>query len=231
MCGRFTLTKSGEEVAAAFGLDEVPELGPRYNVAPSQPVAVVRRLAPEAGRTLAFLRWGFVPRGSEAARPLLNARAETAGQRAAFREAFARRRCLLPADGFYEWQGPSGTPRRQPFHLQIAGGALFALAGLWEPAAEAPGSVAILTTAPNSLVARIHDRMPLVLNPADYERWLDPGLTSAAALRPLLGPYPAAHMTAWPVGPAVNNPRIDDRSCLASSEASGTPRSGRGEMV
>ena len=127
MCGRFTLTKSGEEVAEAFGLDEVPELQPRYNIAPSQPVAVVRRLGPEGARSLAFLRWGLVSKSDAGSRPLINARAETAASRPAFREALAHRRCLIPADGFFEWEGPSGGRGRQPYYLQVGGGVLFGL--------------------------------------------------------------------------------------------------------
>jgi putative SOS response-associated peptidase YedK len=220
MCGRFTLTRSGEEVAEAFGLDQAPEIVPRYNIAPSQPVLAVRQLAPEAARTCALLRWGLKSAPDD--KPLINARAETAATRGAFRAAFAQRRCLVPADGFYEWEGPSGARKRRPFHLRLRDGGLFGLAGLWEPGPEGePGTLTILTTPPNRLVERIHDRMPLILQPADYSRWLDPG-TPVPSLRPLLGPYPAVHMESYPVGPAVNNPRADDPSCLLpAGEADG----------
>jgi putative SOS response-associated peptidase YedK len=219
MCGRFTLTKSGEEVAEAFGLDESPPLVPRYNIAPSQPVLAVRQVAPEAARSSALLRWGLKSAPDD--KPLINARAETAATRGAFREAFATRRCLVPADGFYEWEGPRGTKKRRPFHLRLQDGGLFGLAGLWEPGREGEaGTLAILTTVPNRLVERIHDRMPLILQPADYARWLDPG-TPVPALRPLLGPYPAARMEAYRVGPAVNNARLDDPSCQAPAGEEG----------
>lgn len=219
MCGRFTLTKSGEEVAEAFGLDAAPELVPRYNIAPSQPVLAVQQLAREAKRRAALLRWGLKSAPDD--KPLINARSETAATRGAFRDSFARRRCLVPADGFYEWQGPKGTKNRQPFHLRLQGGALFGFAGLWEPGPEGEaGTLALLTTSPNAVVEPIHDRMPLIVSPADYVRWLDPA-TPPPALRPLLGPYPAARMEAFVVGFAVNNPRLDDPSCL---DPAGEPR-------
>ena len=139
----------------------------------------------------------------------------TASTRGAFRRAFAARRCLVPADGFYEWQGPKGTKDRQPFHLRLKGGVLFGFAGLWEPGAEGqPGTLAVLTTEPNAVVEPIHDRMPVILAPADYARWLDPR-TPQSALRPLLGPYPAAAMEAFTVGTAVNRASLDDPSCRA----------------
>lgn len=216
MCGRFNQTASGEEVASAFELDEAPELGPRYNIAPTQAAAVVG-IQPKTGRRgLAQLRWGLVPRdalGPE--RGLINARAETAWQKPSFREAFARRRCLVPATGFFEWQKLDAR-RRQPWLMRLAADGPFALAGLWEPACRAPGatpSFTILTTQPNELARAIHDRMPVILAPADYARWLDPGL-GTSELRALLGPYPAAAMTAYAVGTRVNNPAFDDPQCL-----------------
>lgn len=220
MCGRFTLTASGEEIAEAFGLEDVPTLAPRYNIAPTQDVAVVRRLGPGGPRTLAWLKWGLTPAPSpREARPILliNARAETVDERPAFRESFARRRCLVPADGFYEWTG-SGRSRR-PFHIRLRGGGLFAFAGLWEPMAEAtggqpPGACTILTTEPNDLLRDIHDRMPVILAPEHYERWLEPETRSPPGLLPLLQPYAAEAMTAVPVSTRVNDPRNDDAGCL-----------------
>jgi putative SOS response-associated peptidase YedK len=210
MCGRVTLTKSGEEVAEAFGLDEAPEIQPRYNIAPSQPVLVVRPSSPS--RTAAFLNWGLRTQPDD--KPLINARAETVATRGAFKSAFAARRCLVPADGFYEWQGPKGTKFRQAYHLRLAGMGLFGLAGIWEPGlGEAPGTLAILTTAPNEVLAPIHDRMPLILQPADYTAWLDPH-TEAPTLRALFAPFPAAAMQAIAVGEAVNSAGRDDPSCL-----------------
>jgi putative SOS response-associated peptidase YedK len=217
MCGRFNQTASGEEVAEAFDLDEAPDLAARYNVAPTQPIAVVG-IQPKTGRRgLAMLTWGLVPRvslGGE--RGFINARSETAWEKASFREAFRRRRCLIPATGFYEWQ-KLDSKRRQPWVIRLASGRVFAFAGLWEPPA-AGGSTptcTILTTEPNEVARPIHDRMPVILDPADYEPWLDPKVTVPAEVRPLLRPFPAGDMVAYPVTTAVNNPAFDDPACLA----------------
>ncbi len=217
MCGRFNQTASGDEVAEAFGLDDARELAPRYNIAPTQEVAVVG-VQPKTGRRgLASLKWGLVPSGSLGGeRGFINARAETAWEKPSFSEAFARRRCLIPATGFYEWQ-KIDAKRRQPWLIRLASGRLFAFAGLWEPPAATPGAVptcTILTTEPNEIASPIHDRMPVILDPVDYARWLDPAVTIPAEVRPLLRPFPAASMTAFPVTTAVNNPAFDDPACL-----------------
>jgi len=217
MCGRFNQTATGEEIAEAFGLDEVPELAPRYNIAPTQPVAVVG-VQPKTGRRgLALLKWGLVPRESLGGeRGFINARSETAWEKPSFAEAFASRRCLIPATGFYEWQ-KIDAKRRQPWLFRLASGRVFAFAGLWEPAAQLPDAVptcTILTTDPNEIASPVHDRMPVILDPADYGRWLDPAVTIPAEVRPLLKPFPANAMTAFPVTTAVNNPSFDDPACL-----------------
>ena len=216
MCGRFNQTASGDEIALAFAIDDSPELAPRYNIAPTQPVAVV--LLEAAGRRrLLERRWGLVPRdalGKE--RGFINARAETAADKTAFSEAFAARRCLIPATGFYEWQKLAGR-RPQPWLFRLATGAPFAFAGLWEPAAAYPEAVAtctILTTAPNDLTRPVHDRMPVILAPESYARWLDPRLATRDELRALLAPFPVAAMTAYPVSTRVNNAAFDDPGCL-----------------
>jgi len=218
VCGRFNQTASGEEVAEAFGLDEAPELAPRYNIAPTQPIAVIG-IQPKTGRRgLALLTWGLVPRdalGKE--RGFINARSETAWEKPSFSEAFAQRRCLIPATGFYEWQKLDAR-RRQPWLIRLATAGPFAFAGLWEPAAAVPGAgptCTILTTEPNEIARPIHDRMPVILDPADYAQWLDPTVTIAAELRPLLRPFPAAAMTAYPISTRVNNPAFDDPACIA----------------
>jgi putative SOS response-associated peptidase YedK len=217
MCGRFNQTASGDEVAEAFGLDEAPELSPRYNIAPTQPIAVVGVQPATGRRGLAFLKWGLVPAGSLGGeRGFINARAETAWEKPSFSEAFARRRCLIPATGFYEWQ-KLDAKRRRPWLIRLASGRLFAFAGLWEPAAALAGAVptcTILTTEPNEIASPIHDRMPVILDPPDYARWLDPAVRVPAEVRPLLRPFPAAAMTAFPVTTAVNNPAFDDPACL-----------------
>jgi putative SOS response-associated peptidase YedK len=217
MCGRFNQTATGEEIAEAFGLDEVPPLAPRYNIAPTQPIAVVG-VQPRTGRRgLAMLKWGLVPRESLGGeRGFINARAETAWEKPSFAEAFASRRCLIPATGFYEWQKVD-PKRRQPWLIRLTSGGVFAFAGLWEPAAQLPGAVptcTILTTEPNEIASPIHDRMPAILDRTDYGRWLDPAIDVPAEVRPLLKPFPARAMTAFPVTTAVNNPAFDDPACL-----------------
>ncbi len=219
MCGRFALFSPEEILAAMFGLEGGGFPPPSYNIAPSRDVAAVR-VAPEEGtrREMALLRWGLIP--SWAKDPamgdrMINARAETAAAKPAFRSAFRRRRCLLPADGFYEWQ-KAGT-RKQPYFVRMADGKPFALAGLWERWEGPDGAVAsctILTTDANALLAPIHDRMPVIVAPADFERWLDPGRQDPADLMALARPYPAAAMVAFPVRTLVNSPATDDPRCI-----------------
>lgn len=218
MCGRFNQTASGDEIAEAFGLDEAPQVAPRYNIAPTQPVAVVGVQPATGRRGLAQLTWGLVPRGALGKeRGFINARSESAWERPSFAEAFARRRCLIPATGFYEWQ-KLDAKRRQPWLLRLIAPGPFAFAGLWEPAATAvPGAAptcTILTTEPNDVTRPVHDRMPVILAPEDYARWLDPAIVIAAEVRPLLRPFPALAMTAFPVSARVNNPANDDPACL-----------------
>jgi putative SOS response-associated peptidase YedK len=220
MCGRFNLTASGQEIAEAFDLEDAPELTPRYNIAPTQPVAVVRLEAGTAHRRLSALRWGLVPEGApETERGHINARGETAWEKPSFREAFARRRCVIPATGFYEWQR-TGAKRRRPWLFALGTGRPFAFAGLWEPPARAGAAptCTILTTEPNDVTRPVHDRMPVILSPDGVARWLDPRPGDAVRLRPLLVPYPAAAMTARPVSTAVNNARFDDPACLAPEQ-------------
>ncbi len=223
MCGRFNLTASGDEIAEEFGLDEVPALRPRFNIAPSQPIAVIG-VQPRTGRRgLAELLWGFLPaRAGAKPRRFINARSETAAHTPAFRDAFAQRRCLLPATGFYEWQR-AARARPQPWLFRMADGRAFALAGLWEPSpgADSPAGCLILTTEPNQLAREVHDRMPAILGPADYAAWLDPGATRAAEL---LRVFPAREMTGYPVSTAVNDPDHDDPSCLAPVTPNGALR-------
>lgn len=223
MCGRFTLTTPGELVAEAFGLDEMPELAPRYNIAPTQPIASVRRVRRSQAPRVAVVRWGLIPSWSPnpwRRGPLINARAEGAALKSSFREAFERRRCLIPADGFYEWKPVPGTRAKQPFVIRMCDGRPFAFAGLWEPPApaepEPAETCAIVTTDPNELLRPIHDRMPVILLPEEYERWLDPDPARPADLLALLRPYPAAAMTCWPVGRAVNDPKHDGPECAAA---------------
>ena len=229
MCGRTTLTATPEELAEAFALDaaEVPALEPRYNIAPTQPMLAVRVDAARRRRRLSPLRWGLVPRwaGDPAVGArMINARSESAATRAAFREPFRERRCILPASGFFEWRRVDRS--RQPYLFRLRDGRALGLAGVWDrwrPPADAEGgeaieSCAILTTPANELVARLHDRMPLILHPDDYGRWLDPALQDPRALATLLRPFPAEEMMAVPVSPRVNNPRHDDPSLVQPLE-------------
>jgi putative SOS response-associated peptidase YedK len=219
VCGRFNQTASGEEVAEAFALDEAQALAPRYNIAPTQPVPVVVVEPASSRRVLVERKWGLVPRdalGKE--RGFINARAESAASKPAFSEAFAERRCLVPATGFYEWQQVDAR-RRQPWLIRLASGAPFAFAGLWEPPAAAlPGALptfTILTTQPNDVTRKVHDRMPVILAPASYVRWLDPALRDFDGLREIIAPFSAQAMTAYPVSTHVNNAAFDDPACLA----------------
>jgi putative SOS response-associated peptidase YedK len=220
MCGRFTLTTPGEVLAEAFGLDTEPALAPRYNIAPTQPLAAVRQ-GPDGRRSLVLLRWGLLPSTTrETERPLINARAETVARLPSFRDAFRARRCLVPADGFYEWK--AGGPRKQPVHIRFADRRPFAFAGLWEPRTRGPegetsGSCALLTTEPNSLMREIHDRMPVILPPDHYAGWLDPA-SRPAELAALLRPHPADAMEARTVGTFVNNARNEGPECLAAAQ-------------
>lgn len=206
MCGRFTLFADQRLVLDHFGIRDAPALlTPRYNIAPSQDIAAVRQGT--EGRELVMLRWGLVPSWAKEPAtgfPMINARAETVATKPAYRTAFRRRRCLIPADGFYEWKQADG---KQPYRFTVGDG-LFAFAGLWEhwqgPAGEAVESCTILVTDANDLVRRVHDRMPVIVDPTDYAFWLDPGITEPEALRPLLTPFPADRMRAWPVSRKVN---------------------------
>lgn len=207
MCGRFTLAVPGEQLAAQFQLVAVPDLSARYNIAPSQPVAIIR--AEADGRRLALVRWGLVPawaKDTALGARLINARAETVAEKPAFRAALRQRRCLIPADGFYEWQAQAGG--KQPYYIRLAAGGAFAMAGLWErwhtPAGDWLESCTILTTTANDVVEPLHDRMPVILAPEQYARWLDRELHDPALLRELLAPFPARLLVAYPVSKAVN---------------------------
>lgn len=217
MCGRYTLKTEPRLLAEQFALATIPALEARYNIAPTQDVPVVRTTAD--GRQLALLRWGLIPGWASdpsiGAR-MINARSETVAEKPAFRTAFKQRRCLVLADGFYEWQRSGG--RKQPYFFQLRDGRPFAFAGLWErwqaPDGQTVETCTILTTAPNDLARPIHDRMPVILDPAAYDQWLDPELRLAGPLEALLQPYPAAAMTAYPVSTYVNNARNDGPQCL-----------------
>jgi putative SOS response-associated peptidase YedK len=219
MCARISLYSTGEVLAELFHLDAVPHLAPRYNIAPTQPVAVVRP-GLDAGRAeLTHLRWGLIPSWSKdpgMGQRLLNARAETVAEKPAFRTAFARRRCLIPVNGFYEWQTSEG--KKLPLHFRRCDGLPFALAGLWErwlsPEGQAVETCAVLTTDANDLISPVHDRMPVIIAPENRALWLDPSLAGGSALHALLRPAPAEGWLAVPASPRVNSPRNEGPECL-----------------
>lgn len=218
MCGRFALFATGAEIAGQFGVEVSHELYPRFNIAPTQPVAAVRLAAATGARELTYFRWGLIPswaKDPNIGSRMINARSESAAEKPSFRAAFKRRRCLIPASGFYEWQQLGD--RKQPIFIHASDESLLGLAGLWELWQSSDGSAVetctILTTEPNELMAPIHNRMPVIIAAEDYSMWLDPGPQPLDALH-LMRPYPAGEMEAYPVSTAVNNPRNDAAACI-----------------
>lgn len=217
MCGRFTLHHAAEDLAGRFAVEQsLLDLKPRYNIAPSQPVAAVLQ---RESRVLAALQWGLVPfwaRDPAIGNRLINARAESLATRPAFRSAFARSRCLIPASGYFEWQR-SGRAR-VPMLVRRADGEPFAMAGLCErwttPEDGILRTCAIVTTAPNPVAAAVHDRMPAILTPDAEEIWLDRDLADLDALARLLRPYPYGDLVVHPVSTRVNRPDVDDPSLI-----------------
>ncbi|HUO64558.1 MAG TPA: SOS response-associated peptidase [Terriglobales bacterium] len=211
MCGRYTQTAAFDELALRFGVtvedDDHDDLVPRYNTAPSLRVPVV--VAADDGRRLVMARWGFRPAWLKGgALAPINAKAETVATSRMFREALRRYRCLVPADGFYEWKVVPGQKRKQPYYARLKGGGLFAFAGLWTPghaAAGAPATCTIITTEPNELLAEIHNRMPVILERAEEDRWLDSRLRDAAGVLPCLRSLPAERMEVYPVSTLVSS--------------------------
>ena len=244
MCGRYTLRTSPAEVAKAFRLAGIVDFPPRYNIAPTQKVFAImaeaaeqdaaRHASPQPDRDrephqrkFAPLHWGLIP--SWAADPsvasrMINARAETVATKPAYRQAFARRRCLIVADGFYEWRKLG--PGKQPYYIHLADGGPFAFAGLWEHWQRGEltiDSCTIITTAANALLATLHDRMPVILPPEQHDLWLDPAVTEFARVLPLLAQYPADEMALEPVSTLVNSPRNDSPACLAPVDEDAPP--------
>ena len=223
MCGRFTLRTPAPDLIEHFGLGRIPPLPPRFNVAPTQSVAILRN--DDAGQLeCAQLRWGLIPNWTRdlAKTPtLINARSETVHEKPSFRSAFKLRRCLILADGFYEWQR-AARGKKQPFYISLADQQPFAFAGLWESwqpqQAESDHdkieSCTILTTTANELLHELHDRMPVILSPTDNPVWLDADIQNREALEHLFEPYPSSEMTTWPVSTEVNNVRHDSPTCV-----------------
>jgi putative SOS response-associated peptidase YedK len=211
MCGRFTQRAPAERIKREFQLREVPPVEARFNITPTQDVLAVRQTAGD--REAVWLKWGLIPSWAKDASMgarLINARGETLTEKPAFREAYKRRRAIIPADGFYEWGAPAGG-RKQPYYFRMKDGRVFGFAGLWDRWQDEEGKVvescAIITTEANALLRSVHDRMPVILHPEEYDLWLGEDARRADDLKEFLRPYPASEMVSYPVSTAVNSPR------------------------
>jgi putative SOS response-associated peptidase YedK len=224
MCGRYRLSRRKQFIQEHFDTSDEVDWEPRYNIAPSQSVGIIRQGRAKPERRFSLARWGLIPYWAKDASigyKLINARSETVGSKPAFREVFESRRCLILADGFYEWK--RAEKAKQPFHFDLQDDSLFAFAGLWDRWKDASGQVvescSILTTAPNSLLADVHDRMPVILSPEHYDLWLDPGFRRVDALKEMLNPFDATLMRRYPVSTRVNFVKNDDPECAAPLQA------------
>ena len=219
MCGRYRLSRRKQIIAEHFdAISDAEDWTPRYNVAPTQPT-----------RHLSQMRWGLIPSWSNVASgaaSMINARSETATTLPAFRDAMKYRRCLVPADAFYEWKREGSA--KQPYCFEVNDGQLFAFAGLWEGWKDANGTwvktCTILTTTPNAVTSDVHDRMPVILDPADYDVWLDPGMKDSAGVSELLRPFDANAMRCYPVSSRVNNVQNDDADCARPAAPEAPPQ-------
>jgi putative SOS response-associated peptidase YedK len=224
MCGRYRLSRRKkliEEYFASVSGEE--DWGPRFNIAPTQPVPVIRQNPKEPVRELSLVRWGLIPswaKDSSVAAMMINARSETASTKPAFRDALKLRRCLIPADGYYEWSRMGKT--KQPYCFEVNEGELFAFAGIWDHLRDTTGKVeetcSILTTTPNAVTSAVHDRMPVILDPDDYDLWLDSGMRDVGAASELLKPYDARLMRCYPISTRINHVANDDEECSAPVE-------------
>jgi putative SOS response-associated peptidase YedK len=220
MCGRFRQTRSQKQLEESFQAEGDIEVVPRYNIAPTQPVATVRQERGKPSRRLTNMRWGLIPswaKDMSIGSQTINARSETLTSKLSFSDAVRYRRCLIPADGFYEWKRTGKT--RQPYMFEVGERELFAFAGLWDrwksPEGKIIESCTILTTTPNALLADIHDRMPVIVQPDKYDLWLDPEVEDFEAIRAILQPYDASQMRHYPVSPRVNSVQNEDAECAS----------------
>ncbi|HTT20042.1 MAG TPA: SOS response-associated peptidase [Candidatus Sulfotelmatobacter sp.] len=219
MCGRYRLSRRKQIIEEQFDCDPWDDdWSPRYNIAPTQPVPVIRQHPKEPVRQISTMGWGLVPhwaKDASGAASTINARSETASVKPAFRDPLRFRRCLIPSDGFYEWK-KTGT-FKQPFCFEVKDGELFAFAGLWDRWKNAERqwikTCSILTTTPNAVTSAVHDRMPVILDPDRYDLWLDPGMQNVEAISELLKPYDARLMRCYPVSSRVNHVAKDDVEC------------------
>jgi putative SOS response-associated peptidase YedK len=217
MCSRYTITSAPDVFRALFGYPEQPDFPPRYNIVPTQPIPIVRLL--EGERHFALVRWGLIPswvKDPNNFALLQNARGETVIDKPAFRNAMKRRRCLIPADGFYEWRSVGG--RKQPYYIRAKSGAPLAFAGLWEtwegPNGEEVDTATIITTAANRTLSAVHDRMPVIVPPEAFDLWLDCANVDAVTASALIRPAPEDLLEAYPVSTAVNRPTNDDATLV-----------------
>jgi putative SOS response-associated peptidase YedK len=224
MCGRYRLSRRKQLIEEHFdSVSDEPDWSVRYNIAPAQPVAVIRQHPKEPVRELSLVRWGLIPswaKDPSGAARMINARSETADSKPAFRDALKSRRCMIPADGFYEWMRTGKM--KQPYCFEVNEGELFAFAGIWDrwkgPSGDMIETCSILTTTPNAVTSPVHDRMPVILDPDGYELWLDPGMQNVAAVVDLLKPYDARLMRCYPVSTRLNSVANDDEECSAPVE-------------
>ena len=219
MCGRYTLSTPADLLSDLFELETAVTVSPRFNIAPTQEVPVVRRDPDSGGRRLDLLKWGLVPfwaKEPSIGNRMINARSETVAEKPAYRASFRKRRCLVIADGFYEWQATDGP--KQPYFFHRIDGHPFAMAGLWDRWEKEPPSslesFTILTTEANEVVAPIHNRMPVLLEETAFDSWLDPDFQDSESLARLLIPAPAAILQATPVSTYVNNPANEGPQCV-----------------
>ena len=219
MCGRYRLSRRKQIIEEYFDCDPCGEdWSPRYNIAPTQPVPVIRQHPKEPVRQISIMRWGLIPhwaKDASGAASTINARSETAASKPAFRDPLKFRRCLIPADGFYEWA--KTAKGKQPYCFEVNDGELFAFAGLWDGWRDSTGqwvkTCSILTTTPNAATSAVHNRMPVILDPHSYDMWLDPGMQNVAAASDLLKPFDARLMRSYPVSTRVNHVANDDEGC------------------
>ena len=219
MCGRYRLSRRKQIIEEHFDSDPWDEeWSPRYNIAPTQPIPVIRQHPKEPVRQISIMRWGLIPhwaKDASGAASTINARSETAATKPAFRDPLKYRRCLIPADGFYEWVRKGAS--KQPFCFEVNEGELFAFAGLWDGWRGSSGqwvkTCSILTTTPNAVTSPVHDRMPVILDPDSFDLWLDPGMQDGTAASELLKPYDARLMRCYPVSTRINRVANDDEEC------------------
>jgi putative SOS response-associated peptidase YedK len=224
VCGRYRLSRQKQLVEEYFdSVSEEQEWSPRYNIAPTQPVPVIRQNPKEPIRELSLIRWGLIPswaKDPSISARMINARSETASAKLAFRDGLRLRRCLIPADGFYEWQKRGNA--KQPYCFEVNEGDLFAFAGIWDTWKDRNGNAvetcSILTTTPNAVTSAVHNRMPVILEPDNYDLWLDPGMRDVGAASELLNPYDARLMRCYPISTRINSVGNDDAECAEPVE-------------